>query len=222
MPILEAILSVLAPHDCLGCGREGSLVCADCNRSHFPVVPERCYKCHALGPGGKTCIKCRRTSKLGYVNVATLYDGLAKEILYKLKFERAYAGAKAIAELCADVFPEDFNGLLVPIPTASVRRRQRGYDQSELITHNLANLQGVQLKSVLSRRGNSRQVGTKRAERLDQLKDVFYVPYPHLVKGKNVLLVDDVLTTGATLEAAATVMRRAGAKTVSAIVFAQA
>lgn len=222
MPIIEFILSVLAPHDCLGCGREGSLVCADCKRSHFPVVSERCYKCHTLGEHGKTCTKCRLTTKIGHVNVVTLYDGLAKEILYKLKFERAYAGAKTIAELCADVFPEDFDGLLVPIPTASVRRRQRGYDQSELIARNLANLQRVQLKSVLSRLGNSRQVGTKRTERLEQLKDVFYVPYPHLVQGKHILLLDDVLTTGATLETEVTVMRKAGAKSVSAIVFAQA
>ena len=222
MPIIESILSILAPHDCLGCGLEGSLVCVDCKQSKFPAVPERCYKCHTLSESGATCKKCRKTSKLKHVQVATLYDGLAKELIYKLKFERAYAGAKIIAELCIDVFPENFDGLLVPIPTASVRRRHRGYDQSELIAHNLATFHRTQLKYVLSRHGNSRQVGTKRAERLTQLTDAFYVPYPHQIQGKNILLIDDVLTTGATLEAAAAVLRKAGAKTVSAIVFAQA
>lgn len=222
MPLLESILSLVAPHDCLGCGREGALLCTACGHEAVPRLPARCYGCLSVKKGSKTCAKCRRTSSLQYVYVRTQYEGAAKQLVHMLKFERAYAASRTVASLMSEVFPKEFDGLIVPVPTATVRRRQRGYDQAELIARALAKKHKVKLLNALSRRGSSRQVGTKRAERLVQLKNSFYVPYQHQISGKTILLVDDVLTTSATLETAAKALRQAGAKHVSAIVFAQA
>jgi ComF family protein len=122
----------------------------------------------------------------------------------------------------AEVIPPAFKGIVVPVPTASSRRRQRGYDQAELIARQLAKLCGLRYTKLLRRRGNSRQVGSSRQLRRLQLADAFYLTHPSMVRGQSVLLIDDVLTTGATLEAAGQVVKQAGSKRVMAAVFAQA
>jgi predicted amidophosphoribosyltransferase len=73
---------------------------------------------------------------------------------------------------------------------------------------------------ALVRLTQSRQVGASRAKRLQQLQSAFYIPRPDRLKGKNILLVDDIVTTGATLEAAARTIKQAGAASVSAVAFA--
>ena len=222
MPLLESILSVIAPHDCLGCGQEGAILCDNCAQLMLPSIPERCYICHGISANFRTCSSCRRKSSLYAVFVRTRYEGVAKDLVGMLKFNRVYAGGKTIAGNMHELIPGAIDCVLVPVPTATVRRRQRGYDQSELITTAIARQAYLPVLTPLSRRGQTRQVGTKRAERLAQLQDAFFVPHPHRVAGMHVLLVDDVLTTGATLESAARVLRGAGARRVSAIVFAQA
>jgi ComF family protein len=116
----------------------------------------------------------------------------------------------------------DTDMMLVHVPTAAVRVRQRGYDQAELLTRELSRLTGLPQRYLLARSGSSRQVGASRAERVLHLSDAFRVRRPELVAGKRILLVDDVLTTGATIEAAARTLKKAGAARVDAIVFAQA
>ena len=222
MPILERILSIIAPHDCLGCGIEGALLCKTCIQSDLNPIPERCYLCHRLSAGCRTCRSCRQKSALQFVYVRTSYDSLAKELVAALKFERAYAAGEIIAGCMAEALLIEANYLLVPVPTASSRRRQRGYDQAELITKYLARQTQLSTRTVLIRHGSSRQLGTKRTERLSQIQGAFSVTYSHLITGKNILLVDEVLTTGATLESAARTLRDAGARHVSEIVFAQA
>jgi predicted amidophosphoribosyltransferase len=105
------------------------------------------------------------------------------------------------------------------LPTANRRVRQRGYDQSQLIARQLAKLTNRPATRLLNRRGQSRQVGANRQTRRRQQASAYVIckqPPPN----HPILLIDDILTTGASLEAAAVVLRQAGAQTISAAVFA--
>jgi ComF family protein len=108
------------------------------------------------------------------------------------------------------------------VPTANARVRERGYDQAALIARELSRQVGSPCVPLLARVGGQRQLGQGRAARKKQMEGAFRVLKPALLQNKHVLLVDDVLTTGATCEAAARVLRQAGAKRVSAAVFAVA
>lgn len=222
MPIIEKIISVTAPYNCLACGREGRLVCSWCQPDFAPALPPRCYMCNCLSSEFRVCKNCRSKSRLNHTWVSTEYKDGPKTLVGKLKFSRARAAAKTIAEFMYDTV--DYlppNTLLMPVPTATSRVRQRGYDQSVLITKELAQKFGLPYVLALNRLGQRRQLGKNRQQRLEQLSGVFRVTSKKLIAGANIVLVDDVITTGATLETAAKTLRAAGAKHVDALVFAQ-
>lgn len=180
-------------------------------------MPSRCYRCRRLTVEYATCRSC--TSRLRKVWVATEYTGVAKELLYVLKFGRARAGATPIARHITSVLPDLPKDTLVTyVPTDTRRIRQRGYDQAELIAREIARLKGLGCRRLLTRTTHTRQVGATRAVRLKQLETAFLTTR-HIPA--HILLVDDVVTTGATLEAIAAVLRQAGARHVDAVVFAQ-
>jgi len=111
--------------------------------------------------------------------------------------------------------------LIVPIPTATSRMRQRGFGHAELLAKQLAWQLRLERREVLRRLGQTRQLGATRETRLRQLKDSFAVRRPSAVKNRKVLLIDDVLTTGGTVIAAAQAVRAAGASRVDALLFAK-
>lgn len=220
MPI-DALLSHLAPHDCLGCRAEGKLLCDNCVSS-LTHVPERCYRCHKLMDGGRTCSTCRHHSPLYAVHARTAYRGDAKQLVQLLKFQSVQAAAREIAEQMAHHLPTDSRFLIVPVPTATSRARMRGYDQAVLIAKHLARLTGNRFSNALRRSGQYHQVGSSRKQRMTQLRDAYRCARLSDVNGSHVILIDDVLTTGATLEAASRVVKQAGAERVNGYVFAQA
>jgi ComF family protein len=222
LKLLERLIGIVAPYDCISCGDEGSLLCAWCMPDACTALPDRCYRCHKLSRDSKVCAACRRKSPLAHVWVRTDYGGLAKQLIHELKFERAAAAAEPVATLIAESLPYfGEKTIITHIPTASSRYRQRGYDQAELIAKRVAHIKEVRYLPLLARQGQSRQVGAKRAQRLTQLEQAFRAKSPYIIMNAEVVLIDDIVTTGATLEAAARVLKAAGAKRVSAAVFAQ-
>jgi ComF family protein len=154
--------------------------------------------------------------------IGTTYDGIAKELLHKLKFERARAASRPIAQVIAGrlAVPFPVTGIVTHVPTAPTRVRQRGYDQSRLIAREIAQRCGLAYSALLRRRGSQRQLGQGRAVRKRQLTGVFWINRD--ISNKHVILVDDVITTGASVISAATTLRSAGAKSVTVVVFARA
>lgn len=220
-PILERLISIVAPHACLGCGAEGTLLCADCSRD-IPSLPERCYRCQGLSRDYRVCRGCRRASSLRSVWVRAQYGTLVKDLVYRFKFQRAQAGARPIAALMSEVLPYlPSNTVVAWIPTATTRQRQRGYDHAALLARCVATQNSLSYMPLLVRMGQSRQVGANRVQRQQQLTDAFRIVNSSRLQGAAVLLVDDIVTTGASLESAARTLKKAGAKSVDAVVFAQ-
>jgi len=152
--------------------------------------------------------------------------GLAKDVLWALKFDRAQAAAEEIASIMVEKYasatPED--ALIVSVPTAMSRVRKRGYDQASLIARAYARHTGCQYAPLLVRYGKQEQKGAGRQQRYMQLRGAYAIKQAQAAKvvGKRIILIDDVVTTGATLEQAATVLMAGGAKVVAALAFARA
>jgi ComF family protein len=219
--LIDRILSQLAPHECLGCFAEGALLCADCSRYLIPA-PAACYNCGKPTKDARTCIACLPYSDLAAVRAATLYKAITKDLVWQLKFQGTQAAASEIAGQLARFVPRLPEAIIVPVPTATSRVRQRGYDQANLIARELARKTGVAYSAALRRSGQHHQRGSNRDQRTNQLQDAYRVAKPSAIRDRHVILIDDVLTTGSTLEAAAKVAKAAGAKRVSGLVFAKA
>lgn len=222
MFILERLVSTIAPHVCLRCGDEGAVVCDWCLPDFATPLPSRCYKCRAQSINSLVCGKCRRESRLKHVWVRTSYEGLAKQLIHDFKFVRKQAADQPLARLTAECLPFLPSEVIVThVPTASKRIRQRGYDHARLLARALAHGHKLTYLPLLTRAGSARQVGSTRGARLVQLSDAFRIMQTDRIRGASVLLVDDIVTTGGTLEAAARCLKQGGANQVDAVVFAQ-
>ena len=141
-------------------------------------------------------------------------EGAGEKAVYELKFSGNRAIARAAAELSAPLLLAekfDYIDYIVPVPLHYRRFFKRGYNQSEVIASMLAKQLNKPYKNLLKRtRSTQRQATLSREERLKNLQGAFAVKKPAHVSGKKILLVDDVLTTGATLHACAEALQQAG------------
>ncbi len=227
MSLLEWTIGWLAPTECMICKAEGQVLCGDCAVKQAVPFGEHCWNCGALSPCSKTCERCRRKGFPAHVWITADYAGTAADLIQKYKFGYVRAAAQPLAGLMAKTFMQyappgaGKNCLIVPVPTATKRIRQRSFDHTGLLARLIARRLDLALCTGLMRRGQSRQVGAKRNVRMEQLKDSFYIRRPGEIEGKKIILVDDVATTGSTLIACASELRKNGARSVDALVFAK-
>lgn len=219
--LLEKLVSILAPHHCIICGTEDNILCTACAADVFIPIQSLCVFCEKPTTDWQVCKKCARPNPLNSVWVAAEYGGLVADLLHKYKFERVKAAYKPLAVVLDSTLPYlELGTLIVPLPTVQSRVRQRGYDQSVLLAKELARLRGLKLAPVLERAKDTRQVGADRKQRIKQADLAYNLLNPNLVKNKAVWLIDDICTTGASLRAAAGLIKNAGAKKVHATVVA--
>lgn len=223
MLIFEYFFKLVAPHNCLLCGDEGRLVCRQCTSTHLISIPERCYRCYRLSPQHKTCLTCRHHSVIRNAWIRTQYDEPARKIIHALKFTHAKDAAAVIAAELFSILPVlDPDTVITHVPAATSHVRRRGFDQSALIARELARLTGHRHITTLARKGQQRQVGATRQTREQQMRSAFRPISISITKGSHILLIDDVLTTGSTIESAALALKSAGASTVRGAIFAAA
>ena len=197
------------------------------------VAPPLCWGCaDAVRGGGPICRRCRAelrwldTSPVAAGGVPTwaplAYDGAARAVVGGLKYGRAAALADSLAAPVAAGAPSGWlepPAELVPVPLAPARRRRRGFNQAERLARALAKRTGLPLADCLRHAGSSgAQVGRGRAQRLAGVVGRVSLRRPPPAKA---LLVDDVITTGATLSACAAVLRSGGSEQVAAVAYAR-
>lgn len=242
--LLQSIFSVLFPSDCRLCRTPLNNisripVCEECLAAIEPVCAPQCVVCGdrlasaQLLMGDGRCLNCRdfepefeRAVSFGE------YEDELRGLVHLLKYERVTPVAGPLGEMLAQAIQEllpgrrDTSPLLVPVPLHKSRRRTRGFNQAELIAHAAAKRLTPRLEvagSVLVRRRDTiSQVGLSREERIENVRDAFRVAKPGRVKGRGVIIVDDVMTTGTTLSECARVLRQAGAERVWAATVARA
>lgn len=205
MTVLDAARAVLAPPLCASCGRScrvEAVLCAACSRGL-----DRAEPLLGIGPPG-----------LDRAWSSASHDGVARNLVAALKFRQLLPVAELMAARIHRLAPSHvLSGTLVPVPPSPARLRRRGFDPAGELTAALAAAADLELVPCLARRGGRRQVGRRRGERLGSppiVRAVDSVP-------RSVLLVDDVLTTGATTSACAQALRAAGAARVVAVTFAR-
>ena len=217
-------LDLLFPLSCVVCGRDGRFVCESCVEE-LPVL-EKPYCSSCARPGAKSVCHTCHVSPPRYngIRAAYLMDGAAKNAVYALKYRDVRAYAPHMAELLATrLGAHALSGdVLVPVPLHRRRERSRGYNQSALLAKELSRHTGMVVEPELLARNRDTppQVDlTGEGERRDNVEGAF--TSTPAVGGRRVLLLDDVVTTGATMSACATALKAMGAKAVSGLAFAR-
>ena len=191
--------------------------CIVCRRRMQPGIPTICPVCRETLPFADN-VRTRGKYIDGCVS-AVHYEGNVREAILRFKFGDAQIYHIAFGELVAERIYEDLFGefdILSWVPLAPDRKKERGYDQVELIARNVSERLRLPLVPLLKkRRGVSAQSLTSSpAERRVNIAGAYRVIRPELVKGQRILLIDDVVTTGATLSECAKTLREAGAAKV--------
>jgi len=151
------------------------------------------------------------------------YEGTLRDLIHLFKYGRMKPLAKTLAAHMALALPRDQKfDCVVPLPLHWRRRWQRGFNQSELLARLTARRCGIRMvKAVRRTRATAAQAGLTNARRRENVANAFQVKKPRMVAGRRILLIDDVMTTGATASACALALKRAGAASVTLLALAR-
>lgn len=204
--MLNLILNFLFPQKCFGCGAENEILCEECvgriDRANPPAA--------------------------GGVFAASNYsDPILRKTIWLLKYKKTKNAAEPLTRLLRRRVWDKIklkDAIVIPVPLSKKRFRERGFNQAEEIARRLQKMVLCEMRNdiLLKTIHTTSQVSIKdKKRRLDNLKGSFAVKNPEAVTGKNIILIDDVCTTGATIGEAKKVLKSAGAKKVIAIVVAR-
>jgi ComF family protein len=235
--LADGLLDLLWPRSCFGCGvplsgGSGLLhLCGRCAGSIDLILGHACPRCgspHRDDNRGRPDCGCCRGRDFAFRSCRCLFEfcGLGRRIIHELKYRCGHHLLPDVGRLSRLVFGDLAGGVLVPVPLHWRRRWGRGFNQSALICGALAREHGCEVRHLLRRRRNTEsQVGLGREWRRRNVEGAFVLapglPWKKTVaKGRKIFLVDDVLTTGATLDACARVLVEAGHGEVHALALA--
>lgn len=217
----EQAIDTVYPPRCAGCGRRGWWVCNECLPRAQALARPWCDRCGAPVNAEDGCAGLHPALRV--VRSAVWYEGWPRKAITQFKYEGESARARHLAELLVpmvDDFPAD--AMLTPVPLHRRRERDRGYNQAAFLAEALARPTGRHTSQVLARAEETRQqVGLAAEQRRANVLGAFAIREGADARGRSFVLIDDVMTTGATLGECAAVLDRAGAAFVGALTVAR-
>ena len=219
-------LDLLFPCWCLGCGREGNLICPSCCQKLPLITSPICPRCGMPQAGGILCSAClNQKHDIDSIRSPFRFEGTIKQAIYQLKYKNLRAIAEPLAELLSNyIATHPVPGeVLVPVPLHRKRLRERGYNQSELLTRELGKLIRLPVMTdCISRNRHTptQTIATSIVERRSNVASAFTCR-KHNLQNKEIILIDDVATSGATLNACAATLKAAGAASVWGLTIAR-
>ena len=235
--IVKGLIDLIFPPLCAFCGSplaedDRGEICPGCLRNVRFISPPICPKCGVpfISQSGEDhlCGQClRRRWHFGSARALGLYDGPIREAIHALKYERKSFLAKPLVGLLDKGYPfMDYGSydLLVPVPLHAKRLRERGFNQALVLGRAMARREGVPCTGFILRktRPSAPQIHLSLRERQRNVKGSFAVADPAKVRGKRALLIDDVMTTGSTVNECTRELSKAGAAQVDVFTVARA
>ncbi len=219
----RALTELVFPPKCAACGSIGAGICAECLSQIDPLPEPNCRTCSRPLEVGDQCAACRADGRrIDHVYVTYPYDTPLREAVHRLKYDNRRYLARDLAAIAVTALPDDLEiDAVVPIPLHPDREAQRGYNQSALLAQTVAERTGrlVEPDRLERKRDTEPQTSLPRRQRLLNMRGALRAT--RTAAGVRLLLVDDVTTTGATLDPAASALKLRGAAWVGALVMAR-
>ena len=227
--LLRSLITFLYPAQCRHCGEnldpaDGHYICKPCWQEAGLIDRPYCEICGysisqtvAMPERISSCIECPESPQFRKARSAAVHDSAVGEAVRLLKYQGKAVMAKPLADLMLNALPsffgmEDYD-CIVPVPIHKKKRRERGYNQMELIGKELSSAVGIPLETrslIKIRHTESQRRMPTSKDRATNVRGAFDVTDPSRVTGKKILLIDDVLTTGATANESAKTLARKG------------
>jgi ComF family protein len=214
------------PRRCVGCGKVGGFLCLECLGKLSRLLPPLCPKCGRPQASGIVCPICRqRQTEIDGVRSPFRFDEVVREAIHQLKYRNLKAIAPCLAELLADYLRSNPlpGEALVCVPLHPRRLRERGYNQSSLLARELGrriDLPVIEDCLIRVKQAKPQVRAVDVEERRRNVADAF-VCSNEKVRGKKIILIDDVCTSGATLESCAVALKNKGATSVWGLTLAR-
>ncbi len=221
----SSFTDLLFPPKCGGCQTAGSLWCEVCRAAVKPIGPPWCEKCGEPFITVELCANCRtHPLQIEKIRSVALFEGPLRQAIHRFKYERLAGLAEPFGEMLADYWRAEqlTADWLIPVPLHPSRERDRGYNQSELLARSLARRVDVPVsgRGLRRTRATAVQMTLNAAQRRENVANAFECIEAR-VRGAQIIVLDDVCTTGATLDACAQAALKAGAASVMGLTLAR-
>jgi len=236
--VLNRLLNIIYPKICIVCHNPleinaiDNLLCLDCWMRIKKNTPPLCTICgrqiRVIQITKSVCPNCQRQSfSFDRAFSPCVYEGIVRELIHKFKYQNKDHINSLLARLLIEFIYQyrialNLFDLVIPIPLHRIRLREREFNQAELIARRIAEEFSLAFSpsNLWRRHHRQAQMELKEEERWENIKGCFALYNPEEVKGKNIILVDDVFTTGATCSEAASILKSAGAVSVFVLTLA--
>ncbi len=219
-------LNLFFPPRCIDCRQVGAWFCAECMSRIPRVEPPFCARCGNTVINDELCPRCQTSPlQIESIRSAVYFEGALRQAMHWFKYRGRTVLAEPLGGLMAECWMQSRVPIdvVVPVPLHAARWRERGYNQAALLAREMARRAGLRVneKVLIRQRATASQVELDASQRKENVRAAFFCSGDELA-GKRVLLIDDVCTTGATLEACAVALYDGGACSVQALTLARA